>query len=73
MMAQFTYTVRPRVDLASGAIVLDEEFGGLAGRIDVRGETVSRFCSMVVKTRDQAIHEALVKLGWTPPPSEGGN
>jgi len=69
MMAQFTYAVRPRVDVANGAIILDEEFGGLAGDIDTRGETVSRFCSMVVHTRERAMHEALVKLGWTPPPS----
>lgn len=31
------------------------------------GPHIKRVCAWVVKTQDEEVHKALVKLGWTPP------
>lgn len=39
------------------------------GRIDIELRTATEsLAKWVMDTRDQAIREALIKLGWTPPP-----
>lgn len=66
-MNMFTYTAAPSVDMAAGTIRLAECTGGPAD--DVLQRTIDDFTSLVVNTRETAIREALIKLGWTPPPS----
>ncbi|HOW46105.1 MAG TPA: hypothetical protein P5305_01455 [Rubrivivax sp.] len=60
-----THTLKPSVDLAAGAILLEELS---EEQLDIGGKLFKRHAIAVVHTRDQAIREALIKLGWTPPP-----
>ena len=38
------------------------------GFLNIREEINGRFQTMIVDTREKAIREALITLGWTPPP-----
>lgn len=52
---KLTYEITPSVDLESAEI-----------RLKVRG-AAGRFYEEFIDTKNKAIREALIKLGWTPP------
>lgn len=66
----FHYRAEPKVDLANRVVLIDEfESGPHIGPADLFSEALERHTRMVLDTRETVIREALVKLGWTPPPS----
>lgn len=56
----FKFSVKPSFDFDTGVIQLEmsQQFGDLQEQIS----------TATLQTRDEAIHKALVALGWTPPP-----
>lgn len=64
-------TIKPVVNLATGDISLFEtESNSLFhDEFDPR-KVLKQHAIRVVQTRDAAVREALIKLGWTPPPEE---
>lgn len=58
-------TITPRVDMASGAISLEE----ITEEPDLfnRRELFRRHAITVVQTREKAVRDALIALGWRPP------
>jgi hypothetical protein len=60
-------TIGSSVDVAAGVISINEEV--IEPDLMFRDEMVKNHVKWVIDTRDQAVREALIKLGWTPPPS----
>lgn len=61
-----THTIKPTVDLHSGEICLREFIDDQLAQFDPL--TQRSFLVNVVDTREQAIRDCLIRLGWTPPP-----
>ena len=63
-MSDMKYNIKTGIDFQTGAVFLEteQEFQGVR-------EVLFR---EVVRTKDEAIREALIKLGWTPPEAKGG-
>ncbi len=59
------HTIAPSVNLASGEILLHEETANPP--IDSHLWALRQHSLLIVQTRDAAIRDALIKLGWTPP------
>jgi hypothetical protein len=55
------------LSISEGAISIDETEGGQY-LIDPVRDAYRRHARLVMDTRDKAVREALIKLGWTPPP-----
>jgi hypothetical protein len=66
MMIARRMTIGSSVDVAAGVISINEEV--LEPDLMFRDEMVKNQVKLVIATRDQAVREALIKLGWTPPP-----
>jgi DNA-binding HxlR family transcriptional regulator len=62
MSTVFTHRIVPSIDKARGLLALNEF--SVNPLVDVH----ERFARTVVDTRDKAIRDALIALGWTPPP-----
>jgi hypothetical protein len=66
MMIARRMTIGSSVDVAAGVISINEEV--LEPDLMFRDEMVKNHVKLVIATRDQAVREALIKLGWAPPP-----
>jgi hypothetical protein len=63
-----THRIEPKVDLANGVAILDEfERNPFLSDSPTR-EILERHFRTIVDTRDKVIRDALIALGWTPPP-----
>lgn len=60
---QLNTRITPKVDLLAGTITI-EEFTEPPAPF---GEIIARHAIHVVNTRDKAVRDALICLGWTPP------
>lgn len=66
------HTIRPTVNLSTGDITLFEtERNPLLDAEFSARKALERHTMCVVRTRDEAVRAALIKLGWTPPPEPG--
>ena len=59
--------IEPKVDLASKRITIDEYTSEPDLFGDVRQGAVDRHVRWVIDTREMAIRDALIRLGWRPP------
>ncbi|WOB06533.1 hypothetical protein [Piscinibacter gummiphilus] len=64
-----SYRAEPQVDLASGRITIDEFEGGPFVEPNPVGKIIERHTRQIFETRDAVVREALIRLGWTPPPT----
>lgn len=55
-----------KLSIHDGTIIIDETV--TEASMNLRKELVSKHYRQVMDTKDQMIREALIKLGWTPPP-----
>lgn len=69
-MPHLTHNLKGSIDLASKIITIDEEMVD-SGVLHIPFETrqaLTQHYRTVVDTKDQMIRDALIRLGWTPPP-----
>lgn len=70
-MLQITHNLTSSIDLGNEVITIKEEMvdTGILHAVDFsRHEAVTRHYVTLVETKDKMIREALIRLGWTPPP-----
>lgn len=73
-LRSFTASPPPGIRGLTGATRLDLKLDGDTVRIeehtmDTLGLLLKKHAVTIVHTRDRAIREALIRLGWTPPPA----
>ena len=63
-----TLGIIPEINPGTGIVRLHEtlETPGL-------GDTIKQLSMFICDTREKAMREALIKLGWTPPPDDFGS
>lgn len=70
-MLKITHNLTSSIDLGNEVITIKEEMidTGILHAVDFsRNEAVTRHYITVVETKDKMIRDALIRLGWTPPP-----
>lgn len=60
-------TLQSSIDLTSETISIDECTYEASMRPDAQ-EMLTKHCITVIQTKERMIRDALIALGWTPPP-----